>query len=536
MPRNDRKQTPRKPSPTQDLIDLDRKLTDMLVRRCDLLARSASERRERRGKIAEPHQEKALWAVWKERRDESGVDGRIWEQIFNLSNGLAYARAEREQRRHGGYVLSPKRAPVAIDLPGPRDLLTSRFALTLAAVSGQPLVLPDVVLNDPMIELIKGFNQIGGAVSWDGMGVRSDSTSGLGLEGKVVFAGSDRLNLFILLALSLTTTGTFKITGGARLKTTDLTPLRPVLLQLGARVVHLDPHSLGVPLRVEASGVIPTEVRLPETCPVEFAWALLLALSALSRPLRIRWLPEAGKAILSGRVAHLLDLCGCAYERHGDGIELKGSGPELPTSISVPLDPQLSGFVLALPLGPGGRSRLRGTWPGFGEDDGVSRLLGRFLNLSIGAEEISTTPGDIRSAQSPPLEHSPLAAALALLRQARDPGYLASFQPEGEWGGPAVLTELGVSTSLEEGLLKLSWADEPGGKPPTIDAPTPEWAMALALLSFHRPGMTLLNPGIVSQSWPQFWQIFNGLPNPSEARAQDKEMLDEPKRRRRIIS
>jgi chorismate mutase len=101
MQPTDKKTPKRRQPPSQELIELDSRLTSMLVRRAELLSASSSKRRERGGKIADPAQEKALWAVWKERRDESGVDGRIWEQLFNLSNGLAYAKAEMQRQPSG---------------------------------------------------------------------------------------------------------------------------------------------------------------------------------------------------------------------------------------------------------------------------------------------------------------------------------------------------------------------------------------------------------------------------------------------------
>jgi 3-phosphoshikimate 1-carboxyvinyltransferase len=540
MPRNERKSSPRKQSLTQDLIDLDGKLTALLVRRSELLAQSAAGRRDRRGKIAEPRQEKELWTVWKERRDESGIDGRIWEQLFNLSNGLAYARAENERQQPSGYVLSPRRSTVAIDIPGPRDLLTTRFALAMAAVSGQPLFLPEVVLNDPLIELIKGFNQAGGAISWDSSGVRTSSTSGLSFEGKVVFAGNDSLNLYILLTLCLLTTGTFKFTGATGLKTLDLTPLHSILAQLGARIVHLDPHSLGVPLRIEASGVTPTEVRLPETCPPEFAWALILTTAAMGRAMRILWRPDAGQAFYTGRLSSLLNTLNCAYSNFEGGIELSESGLTLPSELSIPLDPTLCGHVLSMPLDPGGKARLRGRWPAFREASDVALLLERFLDVHVTENDVSASSRKRgRSPDHVTVEYSPLAAALTLLAKSRDPGSTGTYLlVNGE--EQRFFSDLGVQSSMDDlGRMSLEWTTGPGGPPPTIHAPTPEWAMSLALLSFHRSGMTLLNPGIVSTTWPQFWQIYNGLPNPtfrSQEQVQEKEDVDESSRRRKIVS
>jgi 3-phosphoshikimate 1-carboxyvinyltransferase len=534
MPPTDKKTPKRRQAPSQELVELDRRLTSLLVRRAEILSETSSKRRARGGKIADPAQEKALWAVWKERRDESGVDGRIWEQLFNLSNGLAYARAEVQRQHPAGYVLSPRRSPVSIDLPGPRDLIASRLALAMAVVSGRPLSLPSVVLNDPMIELIKAFNQAGGAVSWDAAGVRAGQSDGLALDGKVVYAGNDPLNLFLLLVLSLQTTGTFKITGGSGLKTMDLSPLQPVLTQLGARIVHLDPHSLGAPLRVEASGVAPSEIRLPTSCPRDFVRALVVTTAAMGRSMRIHW--ESGRLghSVEGKISFLLERFGCRHSTLEAGIEFHGNGLTIPPELAIPLDPVLSGFVLSFPSVAGGKARLAGKWPAWPEAAEVELLIKRYTTLYVGTDEIvANGPGGGSQEGQPTMGFSPLSAALVLLRG----GGSQELTIDHGFEEPRLLSDFGVRYTTRDGTLRLGWAEQQAGPPPTLHAPTPEWAMALALLSFRLSGMTLLNPGIVSQAWPQFWQIFNGLPNPTlRVHAQDREEQDATKRRRRIIS
>jgi 3-phosphoshikimate 1-carboxyvinyltransferase len=347
-----------------------------------------------------------------------------------------------------------------------------------------------------------------------------------------VYAGNNPLNLFLLLILSLQTTGTFKITGGSGLKTMDLSPLQPVLTQLGARIVHLDPHSMGAPLRVEASGVSPSEVRLPASCPSDFVRALIVTTAAMGRSMRIRW--EPGNHTVEGKISFLLERFGCAHSTLEDGIEFHGNGLTIPSELAIPLDPVLCGFVLSFPMVAGGKARLVGKWPEWPEASEVELLIKRFMTLRVGTDEIVTKgPGDESQKGPSPMEFSPLAAALVLLQGggSQELTFAQGFEE------PKLLADLGVRHSIKGDALTLGWAGQVTGGPPTIHAPTPEWAMAIALLSFRLSGLTLLNPGIVSQTWPQFWQIFNGLPNPAfRVHAQDKEEQDAPNRRRRIIS
>lgn len=72
--------------------------------------------------------------------------------------------------------------------------------------------------------------------------------------------------------------------------------------------------------------------------------------------------------------------------------------------------------------------------------------------------------------------------------------------------------------------------------PVTWTAPTPEWALALALCAFGRPGLKLANPGIMTGLYPVFWTLYNGLPNPDFKKVVNTEPVDEKPVRRRIIA
>jgi hypothetical protein len=73
--------------------------------------------------------------------------------------------------------------------------------------------------------------------------------------------------------------------------------------------------------------------------------------------------------------------------------------------------------------------------------------------------------------------------------------------------------------------------------------------MAYALAAFARPRLTLANPGIMTTLYPQFWALYNALPETQTAKAahneaggegaeakEDEERHDEPKRKRVRLS
>ena len=68
-------------------------------------------------------------------------------------------------------------------------------------------------------------------------------------------------------------------------------------------------------------------------------------------------------------------------------------------------------------------------------------------------------------------------------------------------------------------------------------APSPVWALCLALGAYLRPQIKLANPGAATELLPNFWHIYNGLPKPTWQRApKEEEKSNEKPRRRRIIT
>ncbi len=67
-------------------------------------------------------------------------------------------------------------------------------------------------------------------------------------------------------------------------------------------------------------------------------------------------------------------------------------------------------------------------------------------------------------------------------------------------------------------------------------APSPAWAMAYALCAFEHKNLKLANPGIMTDLYPKFWNMYNALPCPHQKKPVTEPQHEKPVRRRIIAA
>lgn len=216
----------------------------------------------------------------------------------------------------------------------------------------------------------------------------------------------------------------------------------------------------------------------------------------------------------------------------------------LPRQPELPLEPELAVFLLALPLALGGETRLAGVWPQWpGAMAGWELLQALGLDLRRAGADIHATAAtplkNFRLKTLPehvlaefPTDWTPLPVALAACAALR--------------GGESLLPPLPVAADRDEVASFLHAAgleaDVEGRLCKTAqeslatawNAPTPAWALGLALAACAKPHLKLGNPGIMTGLYPAFWSLYNGLPEPSVRRTAAEETATAPARRRII--
>ena len=525
-----------------DVLDLDRKILHLLNKRNAQLYSLASGRK---GKPhAEPVLEKRLWANWEESGREHGLDPKLLRQLFTQFNLLAIERGG--QRRTGDpYILAPKAEPAQVSVPGPRSLRIPRMLATLAAAANQPLTLAPVILNDPMIELIKGLNQAGAHLSWSEdfvQNVEAEDASGapltrlLKFEENLVYAGENAFNFYLMLALALAEAGRCKFTGGASLKLLNIKPLAPTLAALGARLSNMNPHAPGLPVRLECGGRMASRVELTPEISGDFAAALALAAWSYENGLRIVYAAKGDQEHRLREAVNVLRTCGVDARMENGQCIVPPGNPTVPANPELPLDPKLCAYLLALPIFAGGQVRISGS---LDHDDPMTDFaLGRAEKLGIElteddniiiAKPFKIPTEDVRLGEIPDL--LPLAIALGL-RAKRHIRVALPDDAEAVRMGTEMLERLGATFRVEDGAFEI----EPGtlGWKEPWATPTPFHSLALALVAFMRPGISLDNPGNLIALWPKFWSLYNSLPLGQGTPPKKEPVANATPKRRRI--
>lgn len=552
-----------------ELMELDQQLFDIIKHRSTLLDK-IRKRSKIIGKTSWVESEKPLRKNWEKIARKAGLDATSARTIFSILQELkgapgpkADSGAERDGER--AFLLHPKRGAMDVDMEAPASLRHAQMLAALAVQTDAQAHIYGAIVNDSLVELVKGLNQAGAHLFWDEHGLHSRGGT-LTFPDRLVFTGDAPFNFYLMLFLAVAHPGAVKFAGGAPMKRLDLSALSTFMPRLGARLVSLSPGAPGLPARVEASAIMEDRAKIPADLPPEALSALLIAAPSFSRELTLR-LPELPEdaplmAVVAPTLA-ILESVGISAVRDGDLLTITPGVPQLGEMPALPMDPFLSGALLALPLfarkdGPsaafrpsGGRVRLTGFWPeDMPEWDGVWRLLtkaGLKLTRKRNAVISSWKPGAAGKVDIPVLDTSdlpdyyPLALALGMgLSASGNKDLTVSPVHETEISAIAdSLLEIGGYALKGETLIPP--AEELKDAPPLWESPGPEWTVAFALLAYLRPGLKLANPGSIMAVSPHFWMVFNSLPKPEaglslrskpKKEAPKQDVKQRPKRRR----
>ncbi|NCC24483.1 MAG: hypothetical protein EOM25_04665 [Deltaproteobacteria bacterium] len=355
------------------------------------------------------------------------------------------------------------------------------------------------------------------------------------LDANIVYVGKSALNLYLLLCLGLKSPTLLKLTCDSELKIQDFKFLQEILPLLGARLAPLEPHGNLLPAKLEASGILPSRVELPVNTPVEFATALIACGPLYEKDLSILLPPSLANHRDIIRIVDVVARFRPETTIDGDTIYLRAAGFSMPSSPVIPdMDPALAGLMLALPYVAGGNIRLQGHWPSDHPLDGPTREL----LLDFGLAPIFL-PDAVYSSCETRLYPSrlditnlteellPLATALAFA-SGKNTTIVCNTSRDDIGHSRDFLHHVGAEYQISTQGIHVSGIRP--GKAEVWASPSPAWTLALSLVSFQQPGVCLSNPGIISEVWPSFWNIFTSLPEgpPPHAPTQIREEANEP--------
>lgn len=531
---------------TQELAQLDEKLVNLIAARTNLLSRAAASRRAKNLGITDPNQEKVLWQVWRDSSKGDNLEPQILKKIFHLTNNLSYARVERNTSNEKPLCLFPRRKPVNINLSAPRDQILRSMMFFLGATNSAPLTVAPFQGNDISLELINALNLCGFNLTFQNRQCCTQPVKSWSLDNKIIYAGQSKFHFYLLLCLALGQVTRAKFTGSTKLKIHDVRPVQDLLPQLGARLTIVEPHSNGLPVRIETSGQLPESVTIPRGVSKKFVLALVVAATTFKSGLTLR-LHESfsNSKLLRKGVAFLQQY---TPELQYDGLNIIVPPGPLSLDLSavdIPVDPLMSLHLLALPFFVDGTVVLQGKWPEYVPHlQDVMDILHEFgLRIHIGGDHISSRMGNRPKQLSLDLtycqEYLPLMLAMAMGLRGKCTMTLDTSHEDVEHAQD-LLENLGAGYAIEPGQLQVGLPGTRKASESPWQSPGPYWTLAGALISFTHPGLCMSNADNISSAWPWFWKIFMNLPDPQNFihpqrnEEEEREIPDEKPKRKRI--
>lgn len=520
----------------ETVAGIDQAILKLLLKRYNCMRRMCG-----RHAHLQPREERFLRENWENAAGKISRDTRLIRQMFTLIQEADFLpRPEPGDEVRQGFNLAPTPKPVSVSMPAPVSCRKSRIWTALAAMSDTPVTISSTLLNENVTACCKMFNQLGANIGTQDNGtvtVRSDGA--FAPDDKVIFVGDDILNFALVLGRYIGCHSRAKFTGEDRLKTANLASLRRWLPQLGARLINTVPQSDGFPVRVECSGIVPSEITVPADIPHEIVAGMVLGALFWEKTVVF----DTSAYPEKDDVRHLLGSvvkaakAGISFEENA--ITVTPGTLQLPDAPALPANLSIAGALLALPAAAGGEVRLSGFFP----KCPASRSLVEIL--AWGGASVSENGSEIISAAAPatdtvmpeidniPDTMQPLAYALAAYRTLKgEKNITMPVSLRANEDAEIFLRHIGIEMD-ENGIMHCVTDAE--DRPIAWTAPSPQWATAAAIVSFARAGLKLSNAGIMTALYPAFWPLFNSLPDPQRKRMQEK-TDEQPVVRRRIIT
>ena len=529
---------PRRQSLLDEIKELDARLLSLVSRRNYLMGKAASKRKQKGLPLGDPDMERRIFETWTTEAGHKKFDVKTARRVFEQLNNLAYAGvAKPETRKLSTYVMSPPQKPVDVTFDGPGSLFQSKLWIALCAAAGAEAKMGPLCVNDEITELIKSLNQAGAHLSWEGEAVESREGEGIEYEEKLVFAGDNAMTMYIAIAFGLKTVGKFKIAGGPLLKQYDSRPLAEILSPLGARLNTLDLHSHGLPARLECGGRMASSIEISEDIPAEFIAALTLAAWTYPQGLTVKFAEGWHGADLLKEVVAVLKKCGVKAKLSETECSVPATKEiTVPEQPAVALEPELCAALLSIPAFSNGQVTINGSWPKSAvAEDALQTLKNGGVNIEISKGSITATKGEAAAEASFDSGNAndlfPVGLALAI--NSRTECKVSNIADEVLFEqGIEMLERLGIKYERGEEELtvlpgRLKW-DE------AWSAPTPFFGIALGLMAWMRPGISMENPGDITNLWPRYWTLYNSLPEINGLKDPEVKKKDESTTRRRI--
>ena len=410
--------------------------------------------------------------------------------------------------------IEPAKGPVEAEFPAMPSKSATHRALVAAALADGTSEIRGPLEADDTRRTLSGLRALGVRVDEAGASWFVHGAAGSFAGGGTIDFGDSGTSARFLTALATLGANPSRLDGSDRLRERPMAELIEALLALGATVEPKGASAL--PLRAGGSPVRGGTVTLSGARSSQFASALLLAAPAFRQGVRLEVAPPRVSFPYVRLTVEILEAFGANVAVVGDGgfsvppQRLRG------TTLTIEGDHSSASYLFAAAAILGGRVSVRGLRANSAQPD--ARFL---MDLgTLGCAVTSSSRGvlvegrgyvpafDWDLADAPDL--APTAAVLALF--ADGPCTLSGLHhlAHKESDRLAVLRDnlarLGARHTSSEGALTIVPPPRGAAHGGTIRVENDHrMAMAFAVAGLVIPGVTIDDPGVVSKSYPRFW-------------------------------
>jgi 3-phosphoshikimate 1-carboxyvinyltransferase len=420
-------------------------------------------------------------------------------------------------------AIEPFSRPVDADVQVVGSKSYTNRALIVAALARGESLLTGALFSDDTRYMAQALRQLGAAVEAD-EGARTLRVRGLAGEVQAeqaqCFVGNSGTTARFLTVVLALGRGVYEIDGVARMRERPIAELIDALGALGVRVEPLGQPGC-IPLRIHGGSLRGGEVSIAGSATSQYATGLMLSAPAMERGLSLELTGELVSRPYLDMTAQLMRDFGAKVTREGERKFVIEHGAYTGRQYAVEPDASAASYFFAAAAIRGGRVRVAGLGAGSLQGDRkLAHILARMgctLNETADYTELrGPADGQLRGIEVDMADLSDVAQTLAVVAPfASTPtrvtgiGFIRRKETDRVGAVVRELQRAGIRAEEEaDGFVVHP------GTPRSADIQTYDdhrMAMSFALLGLAAPGIRIADPGCVSKTFPNFFEVLEGL-------------------------
>jgi len=406
-----------------------------------------------------------------------------------------------------------------VSLPGSKSI-TNR-ALLIAALADGRSTLRGVLDSDDTRYMAAALSALGFEIEaeWD---LRTVKVTGQG--GRVpaseaeLFVGNSGTSMRFLAALCAVAEGTFRLDGTDAMRQRPIGPLLDALRQLGVDAISENGNDCP-PIRITSSGLQSGTARVRGDLSSQYFSALAMVLPAASGPVEIEVEGELVSKPYIDLTAQTMAAFGVRMT-HDDytRIQVEPGSRYAARDYAIEPDASAASYFFALAAVTGGQITVANLPPDSAQGDVhfVDVLEQMGCQVERGAEITVRGPEQLRGVDVDMNAISDTVMTLAAIAPfadgpttIRNVGHIRLKETDRLAATCAELARLGIEVEERQDSLTIQPGEPQPATVQTYD--DHRMAMAFAITGARAGGISIADPGCVSKTLPEFWELLEDL-------------------------